>query len=565
MLYGIGGDFKGFDPIQAGDVESADQVSRVYEGLLEYAYLERPYKAIPCLAEAMPVVSADGLIYTFKLKKGVRFMDDPCFPDGKGREVTAEDFVYSFKRLMTSSYEAPGTWIFSDHVIGAQEWLQGTSELKKKQHPDFSKPLDGFVAPDRYTLVIRLKQPYPQLIWVLTMPYAFVVPREAVEFYGDRFAERAVGTGPFRLKKWRRNYSIEYVRNETFHGQTYPSEGEPGDREAGLLEDAGKPLPVIERIVEFDVREYYTQWQMFMGGQIFSSGVSKDNFEKVITPQLDVTEEMKKLGIRLYKRPALTINYIPFNMRDPVVGTSADPVINERHKKLRQAFAMAIDVESFIKYLLNGRGVAARSPIAPGVAGATKKPYVYAYNLERAKQLLTEAGYPNGRDSNGRPLRLNFLMAGAGSTDSKQQGDFIAEQISRLGIELAVRQTTFPEYLRITHDGEYQVCWAGWVIDYPDAQNILQLLYGPNKTPGVNTANYENAEFDRLYRQILSMQDSPERTALYEKMAEIALADAPWALMHHPLTYGLFHPWFQNFKPHDFPYANWKYFKVLQH
>jgi len=547
VLYGSGGDFKGFDPVDSGDVESADQVCRVYEGLLEYDYLTRPYRVIPRLAAALPEVSPDGLTYTFKLRQGVRFQDDPCFPGGRGREVTAEDFVYSFRRLLDPKLESQGDWIFINHVLGAKEWAQ---------RGDHNAPLPGFAARDRYTLEIRLAKPYPQLLWVLTMPYAFVVPREAVEFYGANFRNHPVGTGPFRLKSWRRNYRIEYERNPTFNGQRYPSEGEPEDRAAGLLADAGKPLPLLDRLVDYDIQEYYTMWQMFLGGQLYSSGINKDYFEKVITPELGLSDALKKKGIRLYKVPNLVTNYIGFNMRDPVVGPN---------KKLRQAFATALDVDKYIAVITNGRYSPANTPIPPGIPGHTNRPYPYQYNLSRAKQLLAEAGYPGGRDAQGRPLRLTMIMPGAGSTDARQLADFWAEQLRAIGIELVVQQLTFAEYLRREHDGETQLFIAGWVIDYPDAENFLKLFYGPNKCPGVNATNYQNPEFDRLYEQIATMPDSPERTALYERMAQITLDDCVWALIGYPLAYGLYQPWFQNYKPHAFPYANWKFYKVLPH
>jgi len=562
-LYGIGGDFKGFDPIDAGDVESADQVYRVYEGLLEYAYLDRPYRAIPRLAEALPDISADGLTYTFKIKPGIQFQDDPCFPGGKGRELVADDFVYSFKRLLDSKLQSQGYWIFSDFVVGANDWMKKTSD--ENQPTDYSQPLPGFVAPDHRTLQIRLTRPYPQLLWVLTMSYAFAVPHEAVEYYGGDFRNHPVGTGPFRLKSWRRNYRIEYERNPTFAGQRYPDTGESVDRDAGLLQDAGKPLPLMDRIIEYDVNEFYTAWQMFLGGQTYSSAINKDYFEKVITPQLGLSDALQKKGIRLYKVPELATYYIGFNMLDPVLGQSTNSIENTRHRKLRQAFATAVDVQKFIEVITNDRFLASNTPIPPGVLGHTKKPYPYKFNMALAKQLLAEAGYPDGRDAQGHPLRLTMIMPGAGSTDARQEADFFTEQLRPLGIDFTVQLLTFAEYLRREHDGETQIFWAGWVIDYPDAQNFLQLFYGPNKSPGVNGTNYQNPEFDRLYEKILSMSESPERTALYEKMADMVDDDCVWALIGYPLAYGLFQPWFQNYKPHAFPYANWKYYKVLPH
>ncbi len=547
-LYLIGGDFKGFDPVDSGDTESAEEVCRVYEGLLEYSYLERPYKVTPRLAEALPEISEDGLTYTFRLRKGIRFTDDPCFPGGKGREVTATDFVYSFKRMLDPRRQSDGDWIFIHHVLGARGWAE---------KGEFDAPLPGFVAVDDYTLQIKLAKPYPQLRWVLTMSYAFVVPREAVELYKKKFREHPVGTGPFRLKSWRQRYRIEYERNPSFSGQRYPDKGMPGDREAGLLDDAGKPLPIVERIVLYDVSEYYTFWQMFLGGQIGASALNKDYFEKAVTPQLGLSDDLKRRGVRLYKTPEPSTWYIGFNMKDTVVGGN--------NPKLRQAFACAINVPKLCEVIYNNRYTPANSLIPPGIAGHTEKPYAYTYNPERAKRLIAQAGYPGGRDKNGNPLRLTMIMPGAGSTDVRQMGEFFADHLRALGVELVAQQLSFAEYLRREHDGNYQVMYAGWIGDYPDAENFLNLFYSPNKCPGVNATNYQNPEFDKLYERIAIMTDSPERTALYEQMVDMVMADCPWALMTYPLTYGLYQPWFQNYKRHPFSYASSKYHKVLPH
>jgi len=556
VLHGIGGDFKGFDPVDAGDVESAEQISRVYEGLLEYDYLARPYRVVPRLAEALPEVSADKLTYTFRLKKGVRFSDDPCFPGGKGREVTAADFIYSLKRILDPKINSQGSWILEGHLLGVDAWQKAG---------DFNAPLTGLTAPDPHTLQIKLAKPYPQLLWVLTMQYAFVLPREALEHYKDDFRWHPVGTGPFRLKSWRRRYRIEYERNPSFNGQAYPTEGEPGDKAAGLLADAGKPLPFLDRIIEYDIKEYYTSWQMFLGGRLFAAGLNKDYFEKAINPQLELTGELQKRGIRLYKTPEMSTWYIGFNMNDPVVGSSADPVANEKRKKLRQAFACAINVPKYCEVITNNRSIPANSPIPPGVPGHVPGPYAYQYDVPRAKRLLAEAGYPNGKDAQGNPLRLTMITGGAGSTDARQAAEFYTEQLRAVGIELVVQPLSFTEYLRREHDGNFQLAIAGWIIDYPDAENFLKLFYGPNKAPGVNIVSYQNPAFDKLYEQIAVMDDSPERTALYERMATMATEDCPWALLTYPLSYGLFQSWFQNYKPHAFPYANIKYYKVLPH
>ncbi len=548
--FGTSERIRGFDPIEAGDTTSAAAVAKLYEGLLEYEYLSRPYTVRPMLAAEMPAISEDGLTYTFKIKPGVRFHDNPCFPDGKGRELTAEDFVYSWKRLADANNKPKGYWVVEGRIVGLDEFHKKSTQGKV----DYAEPVEGLRALDRYTLQVKLTEPYPQLMWVLTMDYLFAVPREAVEYYGDEFLNNPVGTGPFRIKSWQRNYRIEYVRNPTYHGDTYPSVGAPGDKEAGLLDDAGKPLPLLDRVIEYVVADDSTDWLMFLSGQLAASGVSRSNFDAVINQQKDLTPELQARGIRLYKTPRLYTTYIGFSMTDPVVGTN---------KKLRQALSCAVDISKWIEFY-NNRMVPATGPIPPGVAGYEEgKALPYAFDLERARRLLAEAGYPEGRDpATGKRLTLTMEIGSAGDPESRQSVDLLASFFDKLGIEFQPSYNNWPEFLKKLERKQAQMYQLGWIIDYPDAENFLQLFYTKNGSPGPNHSNYSNPEFDRLYDQIRTMQDSPERTAIYQQMAAIVIEDAPWIFLTHPLSFGLFQPWFQNFKPHDFPYPNMKYYKV---
>jgi len=285
VLYGETSMIRGFDPVKAGDVPSAIAISRIYEGLVQYSYLVRPYRVEPALAESLPRVSEDGLTYTFPIRKGIYFQDDPCFTNtaGKGRELTAEDFVYSIKRAADPKNESTGYWVFSERIVGLDEFR---AVAGKEKITNYDRPVEGLTAPDRCTFQIRLTRPYPQLMWILTMQYAFAVPREAVDFYGPEFINHPVGTGPYVLSSWRRNYSVEYTRNpkwaETGREEWYPSEGEPDDRAKGLLADAGKPIPFIDRVVEYVIEDDSTQWLKFVMGDLESSVISRDNRDVVI-------------------------------------------------------------------------------------------------------------------------------------------------------------------------------------------------------------------------------------------------------------------------------------------
>lgn len=541
---------RGFDPITAGDVPTAAAIYKIYEGLLEYEYLARPYKVRPMLAESLPEVSADGLKYTFKIKPGVRFHDNPCFPGGKGRKLTAEDFVYSWKRLADVRNKSTGYWIFEGRIVGLDEFHKKSIN----ERVNYDEPVEGVQALDRYTLQIKLTEPYPQLLWILTMDYAFAVPREAVERYGGEFLNNPVGTGPFLVKNWRRSYRIEFVRNPNYHGDTYPSEGEPGDREAGLLDDAGKPLPMLDSLVQYVISDDSTEWLMFLSGRLAASGIGRSNFDAVITGQKELTPELKARGIRLEKSPLMDTTYIGFNMEDPVVGPN---------KKLRQALSCAIDIEKYCKFY-NDRLMPAKGPIPPKVAGHDADgPYPYPFDLERAKRLLTEAGYPEGRDpKTGRRLQLTMETGSAADPEVRQANELIASFLAEIGVDLKVSPNNWPEYLKKLERRQVQLYQLIWRIDYPDAENFLMLFYSKNASPGPNHTNYNNPAFDRLYDMIRTMQDSPERTAIYRQMAGMVVEDAPWIFMTHPLAYGLYQPWLKNFKPHDFPYPNLKFYKV---
>lgn len=551
---------RGFDPVVSSDVPSAHAIYKVYEGLYEYKYLVRPYAVRPNLAEAMPEVSEDGLTYTFRIKRGVRFADDPCFPGGRGRELKASDFVYSWKRLADVRTHSNSYWIFEGRIVGLDEFHKAS----QNGPVDYNTEIEGIRALDDYTLQVKLTQPYPQLIWVLTMSYTFAVPREAVEYYGKEFLNHPVGTGPYRVADWTyRSYSITYARNPNWRGDVYPSEGEPEDEARGLLADAGKPIPFLDRITEYVISDDSTDWLMFLAGYFARSGISRDNFDAVISPQFGLTEDLQRRGIRLATAPQLFTTYIGFNMEDPVVGMSADPVENERRRKLRQALCHAVDIGKWCEFY-NNRQIPANSPIPPGMAGHDPtQPLPYPFDLKRARQLLAEAGYPNGKDPRtGRRLQLTLELGSASDPETRQSTDLLASFFREIGVELRPSYNNWPEFLKKIERKQQQMFRLGWVADYPDAENFLQLFSTASISPGPNHCNYSNPAFDRLFERARVMQDSPERTELYKQLARMVNDDAVWITLTYPLAFGLQRDWFQNFKPHDFPYPNVKFYKT---
>jgi ABC-type transport system substrate-binding protein len=539
---------KGLDPAFANDLYSGIQISQAYETLLQYHYLKRPYTLIPCLAESMPEISSDGLTYTFHIKKGVLFQDDPSFKSshGKGREMTAEDVAYSFKRLADPRLMSAGWWIFDGKIVGLNEWRDASS---KSGSTDYTLPVEGLKATDRYTLQVKLKQRSAQFLFSLAMPFTAVVAREAVDHYGKEFINHAVGTGPFRLAEFIPSSKIVWVKNPTFRQEFYPSEGSSGDKEAGLLADAGKPLPLVDRLIAHVFIERQPMWLTFLSGKLDVTAIPKDNFAAAISPSKELTPELSSKGVRLVKSPALDITHTTFNMADPLIG---------RNKLLRQALSLAYDEATFIDLFYNGRAIAAQGPIPPGLAGYDpnfKNPY-RQFNVAKAKELLAKAGYPEGK---GLPA-LEF--ATLTDSASRQQAEFMQKIMSAIGVSLKVNNYSWPQFLEAVKNRRGQLWTYAWSADYPDAENFLQLFYSKNASPGQNDSNYSNPEFDKLYEKSLTLGDGTERTELYKKMTHLLIEDCPWIFGSHRLGYTLTQPWLKNFKPNDFDHSRYKYYRI---
>jgi oligopeptide transport system substrate-binding protein len=547
----------GFDPAKAMDLPSIQAQSKMYEGLVQYAYLARPYRVEPCLAEALPTISADGTVYTFKIRSGIYFQDDPCFVKspagvGKGRELCAADFVYGIKRVADLKVGSPGYWAFRDRIVGLDEFRSrsGTGPT------DYDAPVAGLETPDRYTLCVHLVRPFPAFLWILTMNFVYAVPREAVEYYDTDFVSHPVGTGPYILKSHIHNYRLEFERNpkwrETGREERYPASGETNDVANGLLADAGRPLPFIDRLVQYVITDPSTQWLLFLSGQLDATALSRDNWDAVVTPDRKLTTEMTARGIELVAAPALDTAYLGFNMEDPVVG---------KNRYLRQAMMAAFDRECWIRFQ-NGRVTPATGPIPPAMRVSETNESLFPFNLERARSLMIQAGYPDGKDPvTGRRLELT-LELGSGESETREMAEVLASFMERIGIVLVPSFNNWPSFLKKLEQKRAQIFYLSWMADYPDPENFLQLFYGPNVTPGANRCNYVNPEFDLLYEKAGTLPEGSEKRTVYAQMEQMVKADCPWLFLHHSLSVMLKHSWLKNFKPHDFPLGLNKYYRV---
>jgi ABC-type transport system substrate-binding protein len=576
---------KSIDPVTSGDTTSAAMQGHVYEGLYTYHYLKRPVEVTPQVAQAMPEFSEDGRIVTIRLKDGIDYAPNACFGFGengepKTRSVTAEDFVLAFKRVADFHLSSPLAWSFlSERIVGLDEYRQACAEYQEGDFSRYDLPVEGLQALDELTFQIKLKQPYPQLIFVLAMHTYAPIPHEIIDYYltrtrigpnkrvltpiGERTAEitkpvEMVGTGPYRLTRWERGSLMVFERNPRYDHGFYPTEGEPGDREAGLLEDAGKPLPFIDVIYSECMVEGLPRWFRFLSMHTDVSAIPPDVFQMVISPDKELVDKWKKRAIRLEKFTSPSVFWLAYNMDDPIVGAS---------KSLRQAMSLSFDVKTYIDVLFNGRGVPAHNILPrsfPAHEKAGRSPYAY-YDLERAKEKLAEAREELRNlgllDSEGRIPAITIDLGGRDQL-FRRMGDFIRQQFEPLGLRVKIELNDWPTLLQKVHNKQVQLYTMGWHADYPDPQNFLQNFYGPNIPKGTNNTNYQNPEFDRLYEQASTITELEERIPLYVDMVRILNEDCPILLMSEPISFVLCYDWIENYKRHPITYGTTKYLEI---
>ncbi|WP_462319853.1 ABC transporter substrate-binding protein [Halochromatium sp.] len=613
---------KHLDPVRSYSSNEYAFIAQVYEPPLQYHFLKRPYALVPLTAQALPEVryfdaNGDPLPadadpaqiavseYLISITPGINYQPHPAFakdddglyryhqldaqrasqlnalkdlPETGARELVAEDYVYQIKRLATPWLHSPIASLMSDHILGFSELSEridaAAPEPVNGERLFFDLrqiPFEGAEVVDRYRYRIRLAGRYPQFVYWLAMPFFAPMPWEAEALYGQIGMREnnlsldwyPVGTGPFMLSENNPNLRMVLARNPNFHGERYPSQGMPGDQAAGLLADAGKPLPFIDRAIYSLEQESIPYWNKFLQGFYDSSGVSSDAFDQAIqfdaAGEAGLTDEMRQQGIELVTAVQTSIWYMGFNMLDPLLGGDS-----ERARLLRQAISIAVDFGEYISIFANGRGVQGQSPLPPGIFGhregeAGINPYVFDWEdgravrkpIHEARALLAEAGYPDGRDpETGRPLTIYYEAMDAGP-GGKARLNWMRKQFAKLGIELVVRATDYNRFQEKIRKGTGQVFMWGWNADYPDPENFFFLLYGPNRKVdgGENAANYQNPELDALFEQMKNMEDGPERQQVIDRMNAILQHDAPWSFGFYPKAFSLHHQWLQNVKP----------------
>jgi len=577
---------KSIDPATCGDTTSSSMQGNVYEGLYTYHYLKRPLEVVPALAAELPEVSEDGLTYTIRLKKGVRYARNACFgldADGRAatRTVRADDFVLAFKRIADYHVSTKLSLAFiEDRIVGLKEYREKTRTYRKGDFSRYQKErLPGVRAVDEHTLEIRLKRPFPQLLYVLAMHVYAPIPWEVIEYHLSsrpgphgtrrkipiderdpeiRSVEAMIGTGPYVLTRWIKGNRIIFERNPEFREEYYPSQGAAGDAEAGLLDDAGKRVPFTDVRDLLFVREDDTAWRMFENKRRDTGGIPRDMYAQVISPTKDLQEHWRRRGIRLIKSTYPAVYWFAFNMDDPVVGAS---------RSLRQAMCLAFDVETYIEVIYNGRGRRAVNTIPgdfKGHAEAGPSPYA-RYDEQLAKRKIRDAKkelLAAGVIKPGEDIPEITLDMPGTDEHFRRVGEFAQGQFRKIGVGLKIEMNDWPTLQQKVHNKQAQMYAMGWHADYPDAENFLQLYYSPNIQRGTNNTNYSNAEFDRLFEEAAVISDEKRRIALYARMIRILNEDCPVLLLSEPVSFALVYNWVHNFKPHPIGYGFAKYVRL---
>jgi peptide/nickel transport system substrate-binding protein len=564
------------DPVRGSTTYDNQACSLVYETLLQYRYLKRPLELEPLLLQRMPLVAEDGLTWSFELRDDILFQDDECFesdtnPDGTGRQMVAEDVIYSWKRIADKSIGTKNWWLVEDTIAGFDEWrdernrLQAAAEAAGEEFDFYDSDVPGMRVTDKLSFEVELAEPVSRFAYVLAMFQLSVVPREAVEFYSDRFPRKPVGSGPYELTKWQNSLSLTYEKNPTYRPDFYPTDT-PKEREAadiarGLHDDAGKRLPFADRI---NIRCYVQDqpmWLEFRSGVLDYAQIPAENFVDAINKRTkSLRPKYKAEGLTYHPVPLLDFIFRGFNCDEQTsefLGGYGDSP-----RKLRQAISLATDFGEFNETFYNGQNIVYDGMIPPKLAGHPEGHFTPAAytgpDLDRARRLLVEAGYPNGE---GLPV-LDYYISQ--SANSQEQSEMTRRQLAAIGIKVNPILLEFAQLIDAIDKRTAPMFSFAWGSDYPDGENNLALFYGPNQSPSSNHYNYENAEYDRLYEQIRTMLPSPERDRIYEQMRDMVLEDAAFiGSMARTRNY-LGTKRLKNFKPTE-DFWNWPKYLTLDH
>jgi len=552
-----------FDPAQITDLYSRTVAAGIFDAPLEFEFLARPARLRPNTAAAMPEVSPDFRTFTFRIRPGIHFADDPAFK-GNRRELTAADYVYSLKRHYDPRWKSGNLYILENAKI------LGLSELRKKliaeKKPfDYDVEVEGLRTLDRYTFQIRLAEPNPRFLYNFTDgSFTGALAREVVEYYGDKVGEHPVGTGPFRLAQWKRSSRMVLERNPNYREVLYDENPPEGDArlQAIAREFKGRRLPLIDRVQISVIEESQPRWLSFLNEEQDVAETVPAEFSTVAFPNNQLAPNLAKRGIGMVRYPRADVAVSYFGMEHPVVGGY------EPHKvALRRAIALAVDIDREIRLVRRGQAIPAQSPIGPETWGydPSFRSEMSSYSVARAKALLDMHGWVdrNGdgwRDQpDGQPLVLEY--ATSPDQQSRQLTELWKKNMDAIGIRIEFKVAKWPENLKASRAGKLMMWGVGWSAGAPDGDTFLALGYGPNKGQA-NHARFDLPAFNRLYEQQRLLPDGPERAAAMAEAKKLMIAYMPYKIHVHRISTDLAHPWVRGYHRNIFVREFWKYVDI---
>ena len=550
----------GFDPVQLSDIYSRTIAAHIFETLLEYDHLARPFLIRPCTAVALPEIADDHRTFTLKIRPGILFHDDPAFK-GQPRELTAEDYIYTLKRYYDPATKSPGhTSLEEQGILGLQALRDAAIQSKKPF--DYDQPVDGAQALDRYTLRFRLRASRPRFLYTLAGMEAMA--REVVEFYGDKVMEHPIGTGPFRLAEWRRSSMIVMERFTGYRERFYDATPNPDDPEgqALLARFKGRRIPMLDRVEVSIIEEAQPRWLAFLNGE-------QDLLERVpadYIPQALVKGELAphlaKKGLRKYRIAGSDVTMTVFNMEDPVIGGLAPQQV-----ALRRAISLGLDIKREIRLGRRGEAMPAQAGIQPGTYGhdPALRTEIGEYQPARARALLDTWGYVD-RDGDGwreRPdgSKLTLVILTQADQTSRQLDEIYKKNLDTLGLKVELKVGQWSENLKSTRAGKFMLWRVGSSAGSPDGQGALECGYSASVGKG-NMARFQLPAFDQVYERITALPDGPERLAAFREANRLLLAYAPYRFHVHRLITDLTQPQVIGYRRAPFWLTWWPYIDI---
>ena len=541
----------GLDPAVASDIATLSLLENIFDPLLRYDYLARPVKLRPNTATALPEVSLDGRTYTFRIRPGIHFTDHPAFKGNK-REMTAQDYVYSIKRLYDPALKSPWSYMFDGKLLGDEV-------LKKNFNVD--TPVAGLQALDRFTLRIQLKEPDNNFLFYMATPASGVVALEVIEAYPGQAGNHPVGTGPFMIGEWKRSDRIVLLANPYSTAVFQGTPGKDPEDQAIAAALAGKRLPRVDRVEVKIAEEFQGRMLGFLNGEYDYLEQVPESMTDMVIRNGQLKPELQARGMRLSRFPVLQTYYMWMNMNDPVLGGySRDRIA------LRRAISLAYNSAEDIALLKKGFAIKAESPLPPNVLGYDphyRSPVPYAPALANA--LLDRHGYGK-RDAegfrlapDGRPLTLT--MHSEATVGGRLRDELWRKCLNAIGLRVVFKSDKKTEIIKASRLGKVTMFESNWIADFPDGDNFYQLLYGPN-AGRANYARFDLPAYNQRYEQARQLTDGPQRQKLYFEMNQLIHAYNPWVPLTHVLSADIRHPWLKNYKRHPVEFTSWRYLDV---